>query len=69
MHKTMQHSYTLGHYKYNDSSHYYLILSTGCGNRVVRRFASQSEDRGFDPWPRHTKDVMVLVVSSLDAQH
>ena len=47
-----------------------VILKERLGGRVIKAFASQSGDRGFESRPRHTKAVkLVLVLSSPDAQH
>ena len=47
-----------------------LYALTGPDSVMVRASASGAGDRGFDPRPRHTKDVkMVPVTTLLCAQH
>ena len=54
-------------------SHQYLKFNScwSCGGSVVRAFAPWAGGRGFDPRPRHTKDVIKMVpnASLLSAQH
>jgi len=51
--------------------HLFKLYLTQSGGSVVRAFAPWAGGRGFDPWARHTKDVIQMVpdASLLGAQH
>ena len=57
--------------KYKWLVHVYTLYNNRSGGSVVRAFAPWALGRGFDPRPRHTKDVIKMVpdASLLSAQH